>query len=135
MVKRFKLVYLLLNVCCLFYSSSLPYLPLSTIILYIFLLVAVAEYRKPIIKKPLEDTQSQKDVNLVLSVVFTADPLPDIVWLKDGVEIKSDENMKMKLETKELDYGLKEFTATLTFPSSRSHSPKDWGGKFHMMNL
>lgn len=38
--------------------------------------VAVAEYRKPIIKKPLHDAQSPKGEKFSLELVLTADPVP-----------------------------------------------------------
>lgn len=54
--------------------------------------------------------------------VLTADPLPEIIWLKDGIEIKEGtdgQDVQIKKEVKELDYGLKEVRYFLYFPAGR----------------
>lgn len=83
------------------------------------LILAVAEYRKPIIKKPLETTQSPKNAQLSLACVLTADPLPEITWLKDGKQITEDDGVQIKKEVKELEHGLKEAKYFLHFPAGR----------------
>ncbi|XP_037951991.1 obscurin isoform X2 [Teleopsis dalmanni] len=82
-------------------------------------LLGVAEYRKPILKKKLEDVETIKDKEVLLTVVFTADPLPEIIWFKDGKIVKADEALLLKVEAKELEYGLKEYTCSLVLPKSR----------------
>lgn len=42
-----------------------------------------------------------------------------MVWLKNGVEIRSTEEAKITQEVKELEYGLKEVTYSLKFPAGR----------------
>lgn len=81
--------------------------------------LAVAEYRKPIIKSPLKDIQSPKGAQLQLALVMTADPLPDITWLKDGQKIGDSEGVQLKKEVKELEHGLKEIKYFLNFPAGR----------------
>lgn len=82
----------------------------------------VAEYRKPIIKKQLEDTKSPKDKQLSFDLIMTADPLPDIQWFKDGKELREGDDVQdaqFKKEIKELEHGLKEIRYFLYFPAGR----------------
>jgi hypothetical protein len=52
--------------------------------MYIFLMclcfTAVNEFRKPKIKQPLLPTSVLKNEMAVLTLVLTADPLPDVKW-------------------------------------------------------
>ncbi|XP_037043462.1 obscurin isoform X3 [Bradysia coprophila] len=79
----------------------------------------VAEYRKPIIKKPLHDAQSPKGDKFALELVLTADPLPEITWYKDNKELVEDGGVQIKKEVKELEHGLKEIKYFLYFPAGR----------------
>ncbi|KAG4067668.1 hypothetical protein HA402_005440 [Bradysia odoriphaga] len=79
----------------------------------------VAEYRKPIIKKPLHDAQSPKGDKFALELVLTADPLPEITWYKDNKELVEDDGVQIKKEVKELEHGLKEIKYFLYFPAGR----------------
>lgn len=79
----------------------------------------MAEYRKPIILQTLKDISSNKGAAVALTVVLTGDPLPDITWIKDGVEIKSTGEAKITTKVKELEHGLKEITASLEFAAGR----------------
>lgn len=52
--------------------------------------------------------------------MLTADPLPDIKWLKDGKELKEgDDGVQIKKEVKDLEHGLKEAKYYLHFPAGR----------------
>lgn len=83
-------------------------------------LIGVADYRKPIIKTPLKDGQSPKNQPLVLALVLTADPLPDVVWMKDGKPIvESAGGPQIKKEVTDLDHNLKEIRYYLDFASGR----------------
>lgn len=79
----------------------------------------MAEYRKPIIKKPLHDAQSPKGDRFALELVLTADPLPDITWYKDNKELVESDGVQIKKEVKELEHGLKEIKYFLLFPAGR----------------
>lgn len=53
---------------------------------------------------------------------MTADPLPDITWLKDGREVKEGDGVtdpQIKKEVQELEHGLKEIKYFLYFPAGR----------------
>lgn len=89
------------------------------IIFSIIAITAVADYRKPIFKEPLKDTQSPKNTKLAFSAVLTADPLPDITWIKDGKELVESDDVQFKQEIKELEHGLKEVKYYLQFPAGR----------------
>lgn len=84
-----------------------------------WIILAVAEYRKPIIKQPLKDLQSPKNAELTLVVVLTAEPLPDISWLQDGKQLSDADGVQIRKEVKELDHGLKEIKYMLNFPAGR----------------
>ncbi|XP_055374379.1 obscurin isoform X3 [Condylostylus longicornis] len=78
-----------------------------------------AEYRKPILKKGPQDIQCKKGDNVLVPIVFTADPKPDIKLLKDGKEIPLDDNVKLEIKSEPLENGLKQFTVNVIFPSAR----------------
>lgn len=80
---------------------------------------AVAEYRKPILLTPLKDTQSPKNSPLEFGAVLTADPLPEITWLKDGKVLEEDLDVQFKHTVKDLEHGLKEIRYFLYFPAGR----------------
>lgn len=69
--------------------------------------------------KPLQNTQSPKNAPLELSCVITADPLPDIAWLKDGKQLEESLDVQFKQSIKDLDWGLKEIKYALFFPAGR----------------
>lgn len=85
----------------------------------LILIEAVAEYRKPILIKPLKDVQSPKNAPLELAAVITADPLPEITWLKYGEKLEDSLDVQCKQEVKELQHGLKEIKYYLYFPAGR----------------
>ncbi|XP_033609355.1 obscurin isoform X4 [Cryptotermes secundus] len=82
-------------------------------------LISVNEFRKPKITQPLSSVSVPKNEPAVLALVLTADPLADVKWFHDDVELTEDEFHKFTLETKDVDDGLKECTYTLTIPSGR----------------
>ena len=82
-------------------------------------LSGIAEYRKPIIKKGLSDISTYKGKPLNLPIVFTADPEPKMVWLKDGKPIQSNDHVKLSVVKKELEHGLVEYTCTLNIDASK----------------
>lgn len=67
----------------------------------------------------LNDIETTKDTMIAMKVVVTADPVPDVVWTKNELELKSDGFAQTKCDVKELQYGLKEISYTLFFPSVR----------------
>lgn len=81
--------------------------------------IAVADYRKPILIKPLKDVQSPKNAALELAAVITADPLPEITWLKYGEKLEESLDVQIKHEIKDLEHGLKEIKYYLYFPAGR----------------
>lgn len=81
--------------------------------------LAVADYRKPILLKPLQDVQSPKNQPLEFACVITADPLPDVTWLKDGAVLEETLDVQFKKTVKELEHGLKEIKYYLYFPAGR----------------
>lgn len=85
-------------------------------------LLAVAEYRRPNIKRgALSDISTHKGKPLDLCVVFTADPAPQIAWLKDGKVTQGDDHVKITIDKKDFEHGLIEYTCTLHIDASRFH--------------
>ncbi|XP_031635461.1 obscurin-like, partial [Contarinia nasturtii] len=79
----------------------------------------VAEYRKPILIEPLKDVQSLKNAPVELAAIITADPLPEITWLKYGEKFEESLDVQFKQEVKELEHGLKKVKYYLYFPAGR----------------
>lgn len=69
--------------------------------------------------KPLKDVQSPKNAPLELAAVITADPLPEITWLKYGEILEETLDVQFKQEVKDLQHGLKEIKYYLYFPAGR----------------
>lgn len=67
----------------------------------------------------LADISTYKGKPLSLPVVFTADPEPKIVWLKDGKPIQADDHVKLSLVKKDLEHGLVEYACTLNIDKSK----------------
>ncbi|XP_070068460.1 obscurin isoform X3 [Drosophila takahashii] len=78
-------------------------------------LSGIAEYRKPILTQGpgLKDIKVNKGDKVNEPVVFTADPAPEIVLLKDGQPVKESNNLKLKVEKKDAENGLVQYTCTL----------------------
>ncbi|XP_017045137.1 obscurin isoform X2 [Drosophila ficusphila] len=78
-------------------------------------LSGIAEYRKPILTQGpgLKDIKVNKGDKVSEPVVFTADPAPEIVLLKDGQPVKESNNLKLKVEKKDAENGLVQYTCTL----------------------
>ncbi|XP_069669104.1 obscurin isoform X4 [Periplaneta americana] len=82
-------------------------------------LISVNEFRKPKIKQPLAAQSVRKNEPLVATLVLTADPIPDVKWFHDDVELTEDEFHNFNLETKPVEDGLTECTYSMTLPSGR----------------
>ncbi|XP_054088791.1 obscurin [Zeugodacus cucurbitae] len=78
-------------------------------------LSGIADYRKPILKSGLHDTTTKKGNSLAIPIVFTADPQPRITWIKDGMPLKEQDNIKIKETVQDIENGLKEYTYTMNF--------------------
>nr|XP_043066936.1 obscurin [Drosophila bipectinata] len=78
-------------------------------------LSGIAEYRKPILTAGpgLKDIKVNKGDKVSEPVTFTADPTPEIVLLKDGQPVKESNNLKLKIDKKDIENGLVQYTATL----------------------
>uniref|UniRef100_A0A6P4FNS7 Muscle M-line assembly protein unc-89 isoform X5 n=1 Tax=Drosophila rhopaloa TaxID=1041015 RepID=A0A6P4FNS7_DRORH len=78
-------------------------------------LSGIAEYRKPILTQGpgLKDIKVHKGDKVSEPVVFTADPAPEIILLKDGQPVKESNNLKLKVEKKDADNGLVQYSCTL----------------------
>ncbi|XP_026836119.1 obscurin isoform X2 [Drosophila erecta] len=78
-------------------------------------LSGIAEYRKPILTQGpgLKDIKVNKGDKVREAVVFTADPAPEIVLLKDGQPVVETNNVKLKVEKKDAENGLVQYTCTL----------------------
>ncbi|XP_057331161.1 obscurin-like isoform X6 [Microplitis mediator] len=74
-----------------------------------------SELRKPRFTEPLKDIDAEKNGAGTFQCVLTADPIPDIIWSYEGVDL-SPENDKYKMErsTKKVDDALIECTYNLT---------------------
>ena len=86
----------------------------------------MAEYRKPIKQSELKDVETTKDSVVALQVTVTADPVPDVAWTKNGVELKGDGHLKTKCDVKELEHGLKEITYSVNIPGARHEDTGDY---------
>lgn len=72
----------------------------------------------------LRDIKLKKGETVNEAVVFTADPLPEIILLKDGVPVSGDKKNILKTETKELENGLIQYTCTLNIKDGKNfHKP------------
>lgn len=78
---------------------------------------AVNEFRKPIFTQPLEAQRVMQREPATLSAVCTADPLPHVSWLLNGVELTPDATIQTDADSKEIEHGLKECTFTLHIPT------------------
>uniref|UniRef100_A0A1A9ZZH6 Obscurin n=1 Tax=Glossina pallidipes TaxID=7398 RepID=A0A1A9ZZH6_GLOPL len=80
----------------------------------------IAEYRRPNIKRgALSDISTHKGKPLDLCVVFTADPAPQIAWLKDGKVTQGDDHVKITIDKKDFEHGLIEYTCTLHIDATK----------------
>ncbi|XP_043645488.1 obscurin isoform X5 [Drosophila teissieri] len=78
-------------------------------------LSGIAEYRKPILTQGpgLKDIKVNKGDKVCEPVVFTADPAPEIVLLKDGQPVVESKNLKLKVEKKDAENGLVQYSCSL----------------------
>lgn len=79
----------------------------------------MAEYRRPNLKQGLNDLSLHKGEAINLTVIFTADPAPQITWLKDGKPLVSDDHRKVSVNKKELEHGLVEYTCSVQMAASK----------------
>ncbi|KAF9803386.1 hypothetical protein SFRURICE_007232 [Spodoptera frugiperda] len=78
-----------------------------------------SEFRKPKFTTPLEAQRVLQKEPVSLQAVCTADPLPHVAWLLNGVELTPSATIVTSADSKDLDHGLKECTFTLQIPTGR----------------
>ncbi|XP_035445105.2 obscurin isoform X5 [Spodoptera frugiperda] len=78
-----------------------------------------SEFRKPKFTSPLEAQRVVQKEPVSLQAVCTADPLPHVAWLLNGVELTPSATIVTSADSKDLDHGLKECTFTLQIPTGR----------------
>ncbi|CAH0405571.1 unnamed protein product [Chilo suppressalis] len=78
-----------------------------------------SDYRKPMFTSPLEAQRVMQREPVTLRAVCTADPLPHVAWLLNGVEIKPSAAIIPNMESTPIEHGLNECVFTLTIPSGR----------------
>lgn len=85
--------------------------------------IGVAEYRKPLLiaNSGLRDIKLKKGDKVAETVTFTADPNPEIVWLKDGKPISENKSLALKVTSKDLEHGLKQYECSLNILEGKSH--------------
>lgn len=69
----------------------------------------------------LRDIKLKKGETVNEAVVFTADPLPEIILLKDGVPVSGDKKNILKTESKQLENGLVQYTCTLNIQDGKTY--------------
>lgn len=74
----------------------------------------------------MKDIETTKDTVVALQVTVTADPVPDVTWTKNGVELKGDGYLQTKCDVKELEHGLKEITYSVYIPGARHEDTGDY---------
>lgn len=57
--------------------------------------------------------------SLAIPIVFSADPQPKITWMKDGMELEGQCNIKITETVHDIENGLKEYTYTINFDESK----------------
>lgn len=77
--------------------------------------IGIAEYRKPLLisNSGLRDIKLKKGDKVAETVTFTADPNPEVIWLKDGQPISESKSLSLKIASKDLEHGLKQFECSL----------------------
>ncbi|KAL1110551.1 hypothetical protein AAG570_008079, partial [Ranatra chinensis] len=75
-------------------------------------IIPARNFRLPVIKTPLMDLSIPKDEKVVLTVVLSADPVPEITWKHDGKDISPE--FIVEHDSKQTHHGLKECTYKLT---------------------
>lgn len=85
--------------------------------------IGVAEYRKPLLisNSGLRDIKLKKGDKVAETVTFTADPNPEIIWLKDGQPISDNKSLALKVTSKDLEHGLKQYECSLNILEGNSH--------------
>jgi hypothetical protein len=67
----------------------------------------------------LKDVQAPKNSEVNLTLIITADPIPDITWIQNGKEFEPNEFRVWTNSVKELEHNLKEVTYNLKFPKGK----------------
>jgi len=70
-------------------------------------------------KSGLRDLKLKKGDTIDETVIFTADPKPEIVWFKDGKPLQGTEALLLKTEVKDLEHGLKQYTCNLNIAKGK----------------
>lgn len=82
-------------------------------------------------KSGLRDLKLKKGDTIDETVIFTADPKPEILWFKDGKPLQATEALILKTEVKDLEHGLKQYTISLNiakgeFPAKKNGTCKEF---------
>lgn len=83
------------------------------------------EFRRPKMTKGLDNRKIQKGTSTTFEIEFTADPLPDIEWLKNGKKIE-DKRMKYDIKEEVLEHNLKKLVYTMTLPEGAHEDSGDY---------
>ncbi|XP_035730757.1 obscurin-like isoform X6 [Vespa mandarinia] len=87
----------------------------------------VNDLRKPRFIEPLSDVDIADGTNGEFKAIFTADPVPEIIWFYNGLEISNDDSrIKWKMDNKLASDKLTESTITLKIPKCGKDDTGDY---------
>ncbi|XP_047356866.1 obscurin isoform X6 [Vespa velutina] len=87
----------------------------------------VNDLRKPRFIEPLSDVDIADGTNGEFKAIFTADPVPEIIWFYNGLEISNDDSrIKWKMDNKPVSDKLTESTITLKIPKCGKDDTGDY---------
>ncbi|XP_046823070.1 obscurin isoform X4 [Vespa crabro] len=87
----------------------------------------VNDLRKPRFIEPLSDVDIADGTNGEFKAIFTADPVPEIIWFYNGLEISNDDSrIKWKMDNKLVSDKLTESTITLNIPKCGKDDTGDY---------
>ncbi|XP_063239264.1 obscurin-like [Bacillus rossius redtenbacheri] len=79
----------------------------------------VQGFRGPVVKAEPKDVSAPKNGEVVMTCVIVGDPVPEVKWFHDGVELKPSERLVFSTDVKELENGLKECTYAMRIASGQ----------------